>query len=112
MRHGLVSFTFDQFENWAVARRVVANLETFACKLGNDLFDCRRLMQLDQLPAPAAICSRSWDIAERKQFLSELRIKKVQVQILLMKFPHLFLVREVVDHPLIFFADFHTTGTY
>src|SRR4029079_19067520 len=104
MRNRFFTFAFDQLKDRLVAGSVVSDFQAFASKVGNDFFDCRRFMQLNQSASSTVPICPHWRFAERQQFLTKLSVEQIQVQIFLMKFADCFFVVKIMHGFLVSLA--------
>src|SRR5881398_3085329 len=107
MQNRFFAFTFDQFKDRLIAGRVMGEFQTFAGQFGYNFFDRSRFVQLYQSAASATPVRPHWRFAQRKQFLTKLGVEQIQVEILLMKFAHRFLVMKIVYGLLVSLAHFY-----
>src|SRR5436189_3845719 len=103
MRDDFVAFAFDQLEDGVVAGGVMIDFQTFASQFGNDLFDRSGFVQLNQSATSSAAISSHRRI-QGKQFLTDLRIEQVQIEIFLMKFSDRFFVVKIMGGLLVSIA--------
>ena len=104
-----ITVAFNQLEDRLVAGGVVVDFQTLPSQFGDNLFDRSRFVQLNQSAAPPAAI-RSHRAVQWKQFLTNLRIEQIQIEVFLMKFAHCFFVVKIMRGLVVAVANFHQIG--
>ena len=111
MRHGFIAFAFNQLENGAIIRRVVADLQTLAPQFRDDFLDRGGLMQLHQLAASAAAVGLGCrNVTQWQQLLPKFRIEQIEIEILMVKLPDRFFIRKIMNGLIIPFPHLDQIG--